>query len=69
MNAGDCRTNAFCSCPGEEPNVHLGGHWISLFPRPVYWLLHPEPGTPFEQNVEGWGTVYAVARCPGRDCG
>lgn len=22
--------------PGEEPNVHLGGHWISFFPRPVY---------------------------------
>ncbi len=46
--------------PGEEPNVHLGGHWISLFPRPVYWLLHPRPGTPFEQRVEGLGTVYAV---------
>lgn len=23
--------------PGEEPNVHLGGHWLSFFPRPVYW--------------------------------
>jgi len=46
--------------PGEEPNVHLGGHWISLFPRPVYWLIHPKPGTPFEQQVEGFGTVYAV---------
>ena len=50
----------FLLLPGEEPNVHLGGHWISLFPRPVYWLLRPKPGTPFEQNVEGWGTVYAV---------
>ncbi len=46
--------------PGEEPNVHLGGHWISLFPRPVYWQLHPKPGTPFEQQIEGVGTVYAV---------
>jgi hypothetical protein len=46
--------------PGEEPNVHLGGHWMSLFPRPVYWLLHPKPGTPFEQKVKGLGTVYAV---------
>jgi hypothetical protein len=46
--------------PGEEPNVHLGGHWISLFPRPVYWELHPKPGTPFERPVEGTGTVYAV---------
>jgi hypothetical protein len=50
----------FLLLPGEEPNVHLGGHWISLFPRPVYWLLHPAPGTPFEQDVPGWGKVYAV---------
>jgi hypothetical protein len=46
--------------PGEEPNVHLGGHWVSLFPRPVYWLLHPPPGTPFARAVKGLGTVYAV---------
>jgi hypothetical protein len=46
--------------PGEEPNVHLGGHWISLFPRPVYWLLHPPADTPFERQVPGVGTVYAV---------
>jgi hypothetical protein len=46
--------------PGEEPNVYLGGHWISLFPRPVYWELHPKPGTPFERRVEGIGSVFAV---------
>jgi hypothetical protein len=46
--------------PGEEPNVQLGGHWISLFPRPVYWLLHPNADSPFEQKIEGVGTVYAV---------
>jgi hypothetical protein len=59
----ECRrlSNAqFLLLPGEEPNVHLGGHWISLFPKPVYWLLHPNPGTPFEQQVAGLGTVYAV---------
>jgi hypothetical protein len=50
----------FLLLPGEEPNVYLGGHWISLFPRPVYWLLHPKPDTSFEQKVEGLGTVYAV---------
>jgi len=50
----------FLVLPGEEPNVYLGGHWISLFPRPVNWLLHPKPGTPFAQQVEGYGTVYAV---------
>jgi hypothetical protein len=50
----------FLLLPGEEPNVQLGGHWISLFPRPVYWLLHPPPGAPFEQHVGSYGTVYAV---------
>jgi hypothetical protein len=50
----------FLLLPGEEPNVYLGGHWISLFPRPVYWLLHPAEGVPFERQVEGLGTVYAV---------
>src|SRR5262249_2453671 len=50
----------FLLLPGEEPNVHLGGHWISLFPKPVYWVLHPKPNTPFEQKVEGYGDVYSV---------
>jgi hypothetical protein len=60
---GECRRlsgERFLLLPGEEPNVHLGGHWISLFPRPIYWLLHPKPGTPFERKVEGLGSVYAV---------
>ena len=59
----ECRrlsNEQFLLLPGEEPNVYLGGHWISLFPRPVYWLHHPKPETPFEQKIEGLGTVYAV---------
>ncbi|MEX2172742.1 MAG: hypothetical protein WD872_00185 [Pirellulaceae bacterium] len=59
----ECRRlsdDEFLLLPGEEPNVHLGGHWISFFPRPVHWLLHPEPGEPFDRQVEGVGTVYAV---------
>jgi hypothetical protein len=46
--------------PGEEPNVHLGGHWTSLFPKPVYWILNRAPGEPFEENRPGFGTVYRV---------
>ena len=46
--------------PGEEPNVHLGGHWISFFPKPVYWVLNRAPGEPFEENIRGYGTVYHV---------
>lgn len=46
--------------PGEEPNVHLGGHWLSFFPKPVYWVLNRHGNAPFEQQVPGIGTVYSV---------
>lgn len=46
--------------PGEEPNVHLGGHWISMFPKPVYWVLNRGPEKPFVEEVEGYGKVYHV---------
>jgi hypothetical protein len=46
--------------PGEEPNVHLGGHWLSLFPKPVYWVLNRNPEQPFVEEVEGYGKVYHV---------
>jgi hypothetical protein len=59
----ECRrlsNERFLLLPGEEPNVQLGGHWISFFPKPVYWLLHPDADAPFERQVDGLGTVYAV---------
>ncbi|HWN95150.1 MAG TPA: hypothetical protein VNT99_08965 [Methylomirabilota bacterium] len=46
--------------PGEEPNVHLGGHWISFFPKPVYWTLIRPAGKPFVEEIEGYGKVYRV---------
>lgn len=46
--------------PGEEPNVHLGGHWLSLFPKPVYWVLNRSDGVPFARETPGYGTVYHV---------
>lgn len=46
--------------PGEEPNVHLGGHWLSLFPKPVYWTLDRKPGQPFVENDPALGKVYHV---------
>jgi hypothetical protein len=46
--------------PGEEPNVHLGGHWISFFPKPVNWVLNRAANEPFEEEVEGYGKVYHV---------
>ena len=66
---GECRrlsNDRFLLLPGEEPNVHLGGHWISLFPKPVYWMLHPQPDVPFERQVDGFGAVYAVHNDRGR---
>ena len=46
--------------PGEEPNVHLGGHWISFFPKPVYWVLNRPTGTPFVSEHPQLGRVYHV---------
>ncbi|MES2921199.1 MAG: hypothetical protein V4819_06625 [Verrucomicrobiota bacterium] len=46
--------------PGEEPNVHLGGHWISLFPKPVYWVLNRPAEAPFVEDTEAYGKVYHV---------
>ena len=46
--------------PGEEPNIQLGGHWISLFPKPVNWTLNRPDGKPFVEDVAGYGKVYHV---------
>jgi hypothetical protein len=54
--------------PGEEINDYLGikqpgkhpGHWMSLFPRPVYWHQVREEGQPFVEEVPGYGRVYHV---------
>lgn len=50
----------FLLIPGEEPNVHLGSHWLSLFPKPVYWVLNQNQGQPFVQEMPDYGTVYHV---------
>lgn len=46
--------------PGEEPNVELGGHWISFFPKPVYWTLDRKEGQPFVENDPKLGKIYHV---------
>ncbi|HIF00331.1 MAG TPA: DUF4861 domain-containing protein [Fuerstia sp.] len=50
----------FLLLPGEEPNVHLGGHWISFFPKPVYWVLNRPEETPFVTEHPQLGPVYHV---------
>lgn len=50
----------FLLLPGEEPNVHLGGHWISFFPKPVLWVLNRPAGTPFVETNAAGETIYRV---------
>lgn len=59
----ECRrlsNDNFLLLPGEEPNVHLGGHWISLFPRPVLWVLNRPEGAPFATTSDQGETIYHV---------
>jgi hypothetical protein len=54
--------------PGEEANVYLGmnepgkhpGHWLYLFPKPVYWVMRRSPGEPFAEDHPRFGTLYHV---------
>ncbi len=54
--------------PGEEANTHLGlphpgkngGHWMYLFPRPVYWTMKRGKGQPFLETTAPYGSVYHV---------
>jgi hypothetical protein len=54
--------------PGEEINEFLGiresgkhpGHWMSLFPKPVYWIQKRAPEEPFVQAHPQYGAVYRV---------
>lgn len=58
----------FLLIPGEEANTHLGipfpgrhpGHWMLLFPKPVYWTMVRAGGQPFEEKIPPFGKVYHV---------
>ena len=50
----------FLLLPGEEPNVHFGGHWLSFFPQPVYWVLNRPEGVPFAMEHPKLGKIYHV---------
>ena len=59
-----CRAQSdanFVMFPGEEADVHLGGHWIGIFPKPVYWYKGRPGDTPFSTTDAQYGTVYHVA--------
>ncbi len=52
--------------PGEEANLHLGprlpgrnpGHWLEMFPKPVYFTMKRAAGQPFAEADPRLGTVY-----------
>jgi hypothetical protein len=54
--------------PGEEVNTYLGlnepgkhpGHWMSLFPKPIYWILKRDASQPFLEQHPQYGKVYRV---------
>ncbi len=54
--------------PGEEANSQLSaqgagretGHWLYLFPRPVFWTMTRGKNQPFQDVVSPFGQVYHV---------
>jgi len=51
----------FLLIPAEEANVHLGGHWIGVFPKPVFWHLSRSATQPFVEQNSRYGKVYRTA--------
>ncbi|RAV98230.1 CehA/McbA family metallohydrolase domain-containing protein [Pseudochryseolinea flava] len=54
-------SNDLLMLPGEEPNEFFGGHWLQLFPRPVYWIMSRAQDKPFVSNDPVYGKVYRIA--------
>jgi hypothetical protein len=50
----------FLMLPGEEPNSHFGGHWMNIFPKPVYWIMSRKEDEPFLEEHAEYGKVYRV---------
>ncbi len=59
-----CRAQSdekFLLIPSEEANVHFGGHWALVFPKPVYWWMNRPQGGKFVDKHKKYGTVYSAA--------
>jgi hypothetical protein len=65
--------NELLFLPGEEANSYLGkarpgkeaGHWMYLFPKPVYWTMTRASSQGLVENIPPYGSVYHVG--PGDD--
>jgi hypothetical protein len=56
----------FLLIPGEEPDATFGGHYMFLFPTPVYYTHVKEAGKehPFVENLSPYGKVYHTSTAP-----
>ena len=68
-SAGGSPTTRSCSSPARRPTSTSAsnapgaepGHWLYLFPRPVYWTMNRgKRAEPFDEKIEGYGKVYHV---------
>ncbi len=50
----------FLLLPGEEPNNFFGGHWMNIFPLPVYWVMSRGQNQPFVEIDPEYGKVYRI---------
>ncbi len=59
-----CRAQSdedFLLIPSEEANVHFGGHWAVVFPKPIYWFMNRPEGGSFQSDHPTYGRVYSTA--------
>lgn len=50
----------FLLLPGEEPNNFFGGHWMNIFPNPVYWVMSRDEGEAFTEEHPVYGKIYRI---------
>ncbi len=54
--------------PGEEPDANFGGHYMFVFPKPLFFthLKAPQqpPAQPFVEDVAPFGKVYHTTTAP-----
>jgi len=52
----------FLIVPGEEPDANFGGHYMFVFPKPIYFTHLRKPADPnlqpYSENVAPFGKVY-----------
>jgi len=52
----------FLVIPGEEPDANFGGHYMFVFPKPVYFTHVRKPANPnqqpYSEDIDPFGRVY-----------